>query len=132
MATISKIWGAETTLYQTSAFGGTDAGVGSTEVFTSDVDLETNGYEGAHVVVEADFPATPTDNLVVSVYASLDGVNYDDTPLYAFEIDNGTDPNQVSFVVRDVAHFRIGLKSSGTTDTIDAQVKYQVWRWQSV
>ena len=132
MATISKVWGTEVTLYQTAAFGGTDTAVGSTEVFTSGIDLETNGYEGVHVVVEADFVATPTDNLEVKVYGSLDGTNYDDTPIYSFVIDNGTDPNQVSFIVRDLAHFRIGLKSSGTTDTIDVQVKYQPWRWQSV
>jgi hypothetical protein len=95
------------------------------------VDLETDGYEGAHVTVDADFPASPTDNLIVEVQASLDGTNWDDTPLMKLEIDNGTDPNQISFIVRDVAQFRLYCYRSGSTDTITVTAKCQRWRWDS-
>ncbi|MBW1723501.1 MAG: hypothetical protein JRJ78_15770 [Deltaproteobacteria bacterium] len=54
---------------------------GTTESFSSNVDMATNGYEGAHVIVEMDYDGTPTDEVEISIYGSLDGTNYDDTPL---------------------------------------------------
>lgn len=123
MATISKSFGSETTIMNAVAV--------TTGSWSDDVDLETNGYEGAHVIVDADFPASPTDNLTVEVRASLDGSNYDDTALFSFKVDKGTDPNQVSFVIKDVAHFKLYCKRDGSTDTITVTAKYQPWRYSS-
>ena len=123
MATISKSFGSETIVMNAVAV--------TTGSWSDDVDLETNGYEGAHVVVDADFPASPTDNLIVEVRASLDGTNYDDTALFSFKVDKGTDPNQVSFVIKDVAHFKLYCKRDGSTDTITVTAKYQPWRYSS-
>ena len=123
MPTISKDWSSESTIINAASV--------TTGTNSSNVDLETNGYEGAHVTVDADFPASPTDNLTVEVYPSLDGTNYDDTPIFTQEIDNGTDPNQISMIIRDVAHFRLTVKRSGSTDTITVTAKYQAWRWNS-
>lgn len=74
--------------------------------------------ELAHCKVKIDFPGTPTDHGVVSVYGSLDGSNWDNTPLMQFTVDNGIDPNQVSFVVMGIYQFRVGVKRSGSTDTL--------------
>jgi len=123
MATISKSFGSETTIMNAVAV--------TTGSWSDDVDLETSGYEGAHVIVDADFPASPTDNLIVEVRASLDGSNYDDTALFSFKVDKGTDPNQVSFVIKDVAHFKLYCKRDGSTDTITVTAKYQPWRYAS-
>lgn len=123
MAVISKSWGSEATIMNAVAV--------TTGSYSNDADLETNGYEGAYVTVDADFPASPSDDLEVYVQGSLDGTNYDDTALYSFVIDKGTDPNQVSFIVRDVTHFRLYCKRSGSTDTITVTAKYKPWRWQS-
>lgn len=123
MATISKSWSSETTIMNAVSV--------TTGSYSSAVDLETNGYDGAHVTVDADFPASPTDDLEVYVQASLDGSTWDDTAITSFVIDNGTDPNQVSFIVKDVAHFRLYCKRSGSTDTITVTAKYQAWRYQS-
>ena len=123
MATISRIFGSETTIM--------NAVTVTTGSWSDDVDLETNGYEGAHVIVDADFPASPTDDLIVQIHGSLDGSNYDDTPLSSFQIDKGTDPNQVSFIVKEVAHFKLYCKRSGSTDTITVTAKYQPWRYAS-
>jgi len=123
MATISKSWGSESTIMNAVSV--------TTGSWSSDVDLETNGYEGAHVVVDADFPSSPTDNLIVEVRGSLDGTNCDDTALFSFTIDKGTDPNQVSFVVKDLAHFKLYCKRDGSTDTITVTAKVQPWRYQS-
>lgn len=123
MATISRSFGSETTIMNAVAV--------TTGSWSDDVDLETNGYDGAHVIVDADFPASPTDNLIAEVRASLDGTNYDDTALFSFTIDKSTDPNQVSFIVKDVAHFKLFCKRSGSTDTITVTAKYQPWRYTS-
>ncbi|UCE49955.1 MAG: hypothetical protein JSW47_07320 [Phycisphaerales bacterium] len=123
MATISKSWGSEDTIMNAVSVAD-----GS---WSSDVNLETNGYEGAHVTVDADFPSNPTDNLIVEVRGSLDGVNYDDTPLFSLTVDKNPDPNQVSFVVKDIAHFKLYCKRGGSTDTITVTAKVQPWRYQS-
>jgi len=123
MATISKVWGSETTIMNAAAV--------TSGSYSSVVDLETNGFEGAHVTVYADFPTSPTDNLEVYAQASLDGTNFDNTALFGLVIDKGTDPNQVSFIVKDVAQFRLYCKRSGSTDTITVTAKYQPWRYQS-
>lgn len=123
MATISKSWGSETTIMNAVSV--------TTGSWSDDVDLETSGYEGAHVTVDADFPGSPTDHLVVEIRGSLDGTNYDDTALSSFQIDKGTDPNQVSFIVKDLAHFKLFCKRSGSTDTITVTAKFQPWRYGS-
>jgi len=94
--------------------------------------MVTNGYEGAHVIVEADFPVSPTDDLVVEVQASTDGTNWDDTPALSFTIENSTDPNQVSIIIRDFAYWRLYCYRSGSTDTITVTAKYRAWNWSSV
>jgi len=123
MATISRNFESEQTdgtLSSASVTTGTNSG---------NVDLST--YEGAHVHIDANFPSSPTDDLEVEVYGSTDGTNYDDTPMFAFTIDNGTDPNQVSFVVKDVYAFRVRVARSGSTDTITVTMKYRRWNWSS-
>jgi hypothetical protein len=96
----------------------TDVSVAGSEQFSSAVTL--NPGETAHVEVEADFPALPTDELVVAVYGTLDATseNWDDTAILKFNISKTPDPNKVSFVVSGVYRFRLGCVRSGSTDTI--------------
>ena len=130
MATISKNWTSQSQII------GTDNGYitlyGTTESFSSDVDLETNGYEGAHVIVEINYDASPTDEVKIKLYGSLDGSNYDDTPIYQIQGDKSIDPQQLSFIVRDVAHFRIGVQQTGSTDSHNVRAYVQSWNYQSV
>lgn len=87
--------------------------------FAASTNITLNPRELIHVEVDVDFPGSPTDDAVISVYGSLDGgTDYDDTPAMQFAIDSDTDPNQASFVVVGLYSFRIGIKRSGTTDTI--------------
>jgi hypothetical protein len=121
MATIKKNWQAEQTII--NAVGVT------TGSWSDNVDLETDGCEGAHITVDADFPTSPTNNLVVEVRASLDGTNYDDTALYKFEIDKGIDPNQVSLIIKDIAYFKLYCYRVGGTQTITVTAKCQKWNY---
>ncbi len=129
MVTISKNWSSAVQI-----IGSGDGYVtlsGTTETFSSDVDLESNGYEGAHLVVEINYDASPTDEVEISLYGSLDGSNYDDTPLWTIQGDSGTNPQQLSFIVKDLAHLRIGVKQTGSTDSHDVRAYVQCWNYQS-
>jgi hypothetical protein len=123
MATIKRNFSAETTVMNPQALNDT------TEFLSSNIDLETEGYEAAHVTVYIDFGATPEYNAVVKVYGSLDaGTTPDKTPIWSQEIDKGTDPNQISFPIKDLLHFKIGISQAGTvTNDAVATVKYQAW-----
>ena len=129
MATIKKIWAS-----QSQFEGVSDAYTtlsGTTEEYSSDVDLETNGYEGAHVTVEIDYDATPTDEVKIKLYGSLDGSNYDDTPIWEMQGDKSVDPQQLSFIVKDLAHFRLGFQQTGSTDSHNVRAYVQCWNYQS-
>ncbi len=130
MATINRNWTSQSQII------GTDDGYitlsGTTESYSSDVDTETNGYEGAHVIVEIDYDATPTDEVKIKLYGSLDSSNYDDTPIWEMQGDKSVDPQQLSFVVRDLAHFRIGVQQTGSTDSHNVRAYVQCWNYQSI
>ena len=129
MATISRSWAGQTQIVGTG--DGWVTLSGTTESYSSDVDLETNGYEGAHVTVEVDYDVTPTDEVKIKLYGSLDGSSYDDTPIWKMQGDKDTDPQQLSFVVKDLAHFRIGAQQTGSSDSHNIRAYYQPWRYSS-
>lgn len=130
MATISKNWAVQSQI-EGSADGYTTLS-GTTEATSDDVDLETNGYEGAHVIVEIDYDSTPTDQVKINLYGSLDGTNYDDTPIWEMQGDKTVDPQQLSFVIKDLAHFRLGFQQTGSSDSHNVRAYVQAWNYQSV
>ena len=127
MATIKKNWAAQSQIEGVSDAYTTLSG--TTEECSSDVDLETNGYEGAHVIVEIDYDATPTDEVKIKLYGSLDGSNYDDTPIWEMQGDKSVDPQQLSFIVKDLAHFRLGFQQTGSTDSHNVRAYVQPWNY---
>jgi hypothetical protein len=146
MATIIKTWTAAVELHSSPAFGGTDAVLAADQAYdyTADVDLETNGYSGAQVLVEAKLnfaanrslgaPAVP-GNMIIDVFASLDGSTYDTVPYQSYTIKGSgvtlTNPDgdfqRLSFLVEELAHFRIGVRTVGTEDTYDYRITHQTW-----
>jgi len=129
MATIKKNWASQSQIEGVSDAYTTLSG--TTEEYSSDVDLETNGYEGAHMTVEIDYDATPTDEVKIKLYGSLDGSNYDDTPIWEMQGDKSVDPQQLSFIVKDLAHFRLGFQQTGSTDSHNVRAYVQCWNYQS-
>lgn len=112
-------WGAKVSATQLTSI--------TTEEFFDAVITLAPG-EQADVEVEFNPPTTPTDDLVVSVYGTLDesSENWDDTPILSFTISNAIDPNKASFVLAGFYKMRIGVKRSGTTDTItSADMSYR-------
>lgn len=129
MATISRNFSS-----QTQIIGSGDGYVtlsGTTESFSSDIDLETSGYIGSHIIVEVNYDATPTDEVEIAIYGSLDGTNYDDTAIFSQQGDHDTDPQQLSFIIQDLLHFRIGVKQTGSTDSHDVRAYVQSWNYSS-
>jgi len=127
MATIKKNWASQSQIEGTG--DGYTTLSGTTEEYSSDVDMETNGYEGAHVTVEIDYDATPTDEVKIKLYGSLDGSNYDDTPIWEMQGDKSVDPQQLSFIVKDLAHFRLSFQQTGSTDSHNVRAYVQPWNY---
>jgi len=139
MATIIKTWDAAVELAVTGAFGGAVAVVAADQAYdyTDDVDLETDGHQGCQVLVEAMLnygdrgsqDSKMPDDLIVDVFASLDGALYDTIPYKSFIVNSKRDTmtQRFTFLVEELTHFRIGLRTTGTEDTFDYRITYQAW-----
>ncbi len=113
-------WGADTASTQLTSVSDTE------QFFTQTPQL--NPGEQAHVEVEANPPSTPTDELIVSVYGTLDDSteSWDEVPILTFRIANTPDPNKASFIVSGVFKFRVGVASSGSTDVWTVDMNHRV------
>lgn len=127
MATIKRSYAALTMLKRTVLYGGVTNNVsGQTYVPTGDVDLETNGYFGAHVIVK--FKGNnKQDKFVCDVFGSHDGSSYDTEPLQRHELQSDGTEQQFSFIILDVLHFRCAVKSSDTNTEFEYEITYQAW-----
>ncbi len=103
----------------------TAAAVAGTELFSDTVTL-TPG-ESAVVQVVGNSGGT-TDNLIISVYNTLDdsSENWDTVPIFQFELDctDGAD-NDVSFIISGLYRWRLGFVRDGSTDTITTNAWYR-------
>lgn len=93
--------------------------VDSTTLQDASTVVTLNPGESAHVQVECDFGASPTGNMEVHVFTTLDDSteNWDDSAYGApYVIVNTIDPNAISFTIEGIYKFRLMYKnSSGTT-----------------
>lgn len=130
MANIIKNW-----ISQNQVIGTGDEWVtlsGTTEVYSSDVDMVTNGFEGAHLIVEIDYDSSPTDHVKIKLYGSINGTDYDDTPIWEMQGDQSIDPQQLSFIIKDLAHFRIGIQQTGSTNSHNVRAYVRNWNYSIV
>ncbi|MBN1974197.1 MAG: hypothetical protein JW787_11195 [Sedimentisphaerales bacterium] len=130
MAIISKNW-----FSQSQIIGIGDGWItlsGTTESFSSDVDLVTSGCDGTHLIIEIDYDGTPTDDVKIKLYGSHDGSDYDDTPVWEMQGDKSMDPQQLSFIIKDLAHFRIGIQQTGSTDSHNVRAYVRSWNYSIV
>ena len=120
MATYTPSWGVETT---DSALNATAVTAG-----TAGDAIDATAKMMVHGTVDANPPVTPTDDLIIRIQGSLDGTNFDDTPLWEGRIDKGTDPNQVSYLLGPPlpCYFRAYCLRSGSTDTIAVTHHYRL------
>lgn len=133
MTIAKKVWKGEATIKATDAYGGGDADLAADEAwdFSGNIDLETDGYEGALVYLEHNSIGT-TDNIIVGVFPSIDGADRVDDPCTQIEYDasSGADIQESPIVVLHLQHFEIGVKTSGTNDSFDYRIRWDAWRWE--
>jgi hypothetical protein len=132
MATAKKVWKGEATLVATDGYSGVDDDLAADKAWdlSADVDLETDGYEGALVYLEHDSFGT-TANIILGIFPSVDGTDVSDNPILEIEFDAtaGSNTQEYPVIVRDLQHFMVGVKTSGTTDTFDYRIRWDAWRW---
>ena len=132
MAAINRTWTSQTWIEGDGTPTWTTLS-GTTEEYSSSVDLGTNGYDLIYIWPEVDFDATPTDDVDVKLYSSPDGgTSWDDTPFYTMRIDKGTDPNQLPIKLKDPPpDIRVGMVQTGSTDSHNVRCSYKASRWTS-
>lgn len=88
------------------------------------VPVSLNPGETANLQVEADFPATPTDDLSWQILASPDGgTTYDVQPIAAGLLSNGSDPNRVTVQLFGYRTLKVQAARTGSTDTVSVTVR---------
>lgn len=98
---------------------------GTTESLTGSIDA--SAYWGLQITVDIDYDATPTDSVTINVYGSVDGTNWDDTPMDYVAGDNSTDPEQLTFMIWNPPKYvRIGFVQSGSTDSHDISTVHYI------
>ncbi|OHB68046.1 MAG: hypothetical protein A2Y77_08880 [Planctomycetes bacterium RBG_13_62_9] len=121
---------SSTNLYRTDAYGGAQADVGSTPVFTATIDLTQKIF----AVCELKFDgAGPTDDLKVSLYRSLDDSwDGDELALLAITIDSDGSEDLWSMTIGPdfgPGYYRFALAASGSTDTFDIDFNARLARY---
>jgi hypothetical protein len=89
-----------------------------------------NPGERAHVQLEYDPQASPTEHLEWALYATPDGTSYDATPLHVGSVDKDlADPNAISLIVEGVYGFKVAGRlvdpdgTDGGDDTASAVLR---------
>jgi len=106
----------------------------TTESRSSDIDLETVGYEGFQTTVDISWAVSGTENVKVNFYGSLDGTNYDDVPYSSIVLPVVAGiTRQYTFIVWDYLHTKIGLQNVAS-DAYGATIisKYRAWNRATV
>lgn len=89
---------------------------GITESKTGSFDCGT--YWAVQLTVDINYDATPTDDVTINLYGSVDGTNFDDTPMDFDVGDKSTDPQQLTIMITNPpAYMKYGFVQSGSTDS---------------
>ncbi len=126
-STSEKNWAAVSTILTGIALNGT------TEIFSSVIDFVAIGFEGGHFTIDTTFNSSGVSGITANLYGSIDSANFDDVPLTALQIAISTAaPQQVSFIIRDIAYGRFSLvHSSAETKMAVATIQYKPWTWKT-
>jgi hypothetical protein len=113
-------WGAKDTSTQLTT-------ITATEQFFDDlISVDVNEYADVHVMVNH---GGTTDDAIVSLYGTLDATSetWDGVPFMSRYIVQATqDSDWFQFTVSGVYKFRIGVKSTGATDSHTADMSHRV------
>ena len=98
---------------------------GTTESLTGSIDA--GAYWSVQITVDINYDATPTDDITINLYGSVDGTNWDDTPMDFVAGDKSTDPEQLTIMVwNPPKYLRVGFVQSGSTDSHDISTVHYI------
>jgi len=104
----------------------------TTEEFSATVNMETDGYEAAHVKAEVDFQGSPNGNIEIAFYGSLDGSDWDSVPFHKITMDKDAGDNDLSFVIAGYSYWRMGFVNTNGADTANkVRASYKGWNYVS-
>jgi len=90
---------------------------GTTESVTGAIDART--YWGLQITADIDYDVGPTDSVTINIRGSVDGTNFDDTPI--------ADPEQLTIMIwNPPAYVQVGFVQSGSTDSHDISTVYYI------
>lgn len=131
---------ADSELYKTGAYSGTDADldntapVDATDGYTSDIDLT----QKTGVVIDFKFVeaggAVGTDDVTLKLFKRRDSTwDNDEISIWEFDIPNDGSEDIFSFTIDESfgpGHYRFSLQSSGSTNTFDIDVEARYYRYE--
>ena len=95
-------------------------------------EIDATSHVGLSGVITADFPASPTDNLVVEIRGGNVTGEISEMPLRTLVVTNDTDPNTLAYVIEPTPAFvELHCYRSGSTDTITVTHKYRLYNYQT-
>ena len=116
-----------TTYLATNGYSGQTADLANDQAYDlgADIDNTSTGYHTIYFWVEHDSNGT-TDDIEVSVFSSPNGTDFDDVAFYGpVECTSDGSDDQQGFSLTPVPpHFRIGVRTNGTTDTFDYRIRW--------
>lgn len=122
---------SDTELYKTNLYEGTDDDVNDTRKYTSDIALDRINQQ---IAIDIKFDASgSTDDLKVTIFKQRGGGwDGDEIAVWSSTIpsDGSEDISNLLIDERDYGrgHFRVGLESTGGTDTFDVDVEARLYR----
>lgn len=104
-------WGSKQTATQLT-------GINATEQFF-DVTPSLLATDSVHIQIESTGTPGGTDGLDIKVYSTLDDATekWDTVPITSMQLSDDSDGESVSIVLSGIYKFRVGVASSGATDT---------------
>lgn len=124
---VQHVVGSVSTAVSTNGYGGATADLAADEAYdwSSDIDWPSTGVLFYLVYLEHDSAGT-TDNIVLGIVTSPDSTDFASNPICSIEYDatSGSDTQEDYVIVYPCYSFRIGVKTTGTTDTFDYRTRY--------
>lgn len=106
-----------------------------TELYTSVLDMATSGWFGINLHIQASFPGTATDDLDWWLYARLDGTfSGNEVAVTSGRIAKANGATKETHIQLEPAppYMRVGVKRSGSTDSINTTITSQKNDYQGV
>lgn len=126
---------ADTELFSTDAYGGSDSDVTNTEQFSVVIDLTEKVGARMKVKFLEIGGASGTDNLLINIYSNnSDTFDGDEIREKQVEIPNdGSEDIKALKILAGASgagYYRLGIASEGGTNTFDVDIQARLWRYE--